>query len=338
APGAAAGTWAVQVGAFLDRDVARQTARKARALIPSVVGTGAIHVEPSRVRGGPIYQQARIVNLGREEAYRACTLLKQRNFRCMVVRLPAPVATPAAAATGRILGAPSPKPEILRDLSMRTMPPAAPTAAPPVVLAAAVEPSAQVAQAAGWGVQLGAFRQHDPALRVAADTAEAMPVSLPQGAVTVVERVHAGTTLYLARVHGLSRDQASASCADLKRRGLDCLVVPVTEMGDVDAAATPAVAAAETAAAVGRAGDWAIQVGAFPQQSSARSVAERARNALPETLSPGTIRIAPLDRRRGGTMYQARIVGIDQTSAQTACRLLSLQQFDCLVMRSAAAS
>ncbi|TVR98719.1 MAG: D-alanyl-D-alanine carboxypeptidase [Rhodospirillales bacterium] len=339
--GGGTGTWAIQVGAFLDRDSALRTAQRARAQIPSVVGTGAIHVEPSQVQNGPTYQQARIVNIGREEAHRACTLLKQRNFRCMVVRLPAPVATASPAAARRILGAPSPKPEILRDLSMGTG-----AATGPVHLETRPSsPAAMMSTAGGWGVQVGAFRERDPALRLAAAAARQIPATAPDGAVTVVERPMAGrNTLYLARIHGLSRDDASASCAELKRRGRDCLVVEVAETVDLDALARHVADVGDAVegdtvasmgdADAGRAGNWAIQVGAFPARTTARSVAERAQDVLPATLQPGTIRVDPLARRSGGTLYQARIVGIDRDSAQTACRLLSLQKFDCLVMRA----
>jgi D-alanyl-D-alanine carboxypeptidase len=80
-------------------------------------------------------------------------------------------------------------------------------------------------------------------------------------------------------------------------------------------------------------GGWGIQVGAFPAKRQARSVAQKAVRALPESLEPAEIKIAPLSTRTGRTVYRARLVGIEKSTAYQACRLLSLQRFKCMVLR-----
>jgi D-alanyl-D-alanine carboxypeptidase len=81
-----------------------------------------------------------------------------------------------------------------------------------------------VASHGGWGIQVGAYG--DPAAsslaiqRARAGAADLLLESQPT--ITMIQR---GTTLYRARLMGLSADVATAACARLEQYGLDCIAV-----------------------------------------------------------------------------------------------------------------
>lgn len=75
-----------------------------------------------------------------------------------------------------------------------------------------------------WGIQVGAFNSYEPALR-AANRASKRVASLVKTAQVVVDETAKGkTTLYRARLIGLSKKNAQAACKKLKAKAIDCLV------------------------------------------------------------------------------------------------------------------
>ncbi len=215
----AAGSWAVQVGAFIDRGSAAETAGKALAQVRGLNPGAFVHVERSqRSAKGPLYL-ARVVNTGREEAYRSCQVLKQKRFQCLVVRLSEPVSAPAARpVTAATMGAPVPRPraEVVS---------AGAGEAEIVVPAPAGEAGEADVGDGGWGVQVGAFRERQAAVRTAEATAADLP-ALNDGSVVIVRHVNSKRrAYYLARIHGLARTAAYGACAELEDRNRDCLVI-----------------------------------------------------------------------------------------------------------------
>jgi D-alanyl-D-alanine carboxypeptidase len=75
-----------------------------------------------------------------------------------------------------------------------------------------------------WGIQVGAFNSYEPALK-AANRASKKVASLVKTAQVVVDETAKGkTTLYRARLIGLSKKNAQAACKKLKAKAIDCLV------------------------------------------------------------------------------------------------------------------
>ena len=78
----------------------------------------------------------------------------------------------------------------------------------------------------------------------------------------------------------------------------------------------------------GATGGWGIQVGAFRAQDAAyRQVSEAARLAPQVNAAKVAIIRANVD---GDYLYRARLVGMSETDARTACGSLSRQGMTCV--------
>ena len=90
-----------------------------------------------------------------------------------------------------------------------------------------------VAQARGWGVQVGAFPARADAERAAAQAARGMG----QGAKARVDEANAGRgKVYRARVGNLTQTQAQNACAAMARRGAACLTLRPADLPEIAAA------------------------------------------------------------------------------------------------------
>jgi SLT domain-containing protein len=83
----------------------------------------------------------------------------------------------------------------------------------------------------------------------------------------------------------------------------------------------PATLVPPVAAPVARGGDWAIQVGAFPDPAHSQAVIAAARARAADLLASAQPAIIPV--QRGATLYRARLVGLSGASAEAACGRLS---------------
>jgi D-alanyl-D-alanine carboxypeptidase len=72
-----------------------------------------------------------------------------------------------------------------------------------------------------YGIQVGAYSQFKGAQRAASTAAQSLPKLLSDARIVIDPQKNAGTTLYRARVVGLSKSDAESACKQLK----DCLVV-----------------------------------------------------------------------------------------------------------------
>ncbi len=87
--------------------------------------------------------------------------------------------------------------------------------------------------------------------------------------------------------------------------------------------------AATTVASIGAGGGWAIQIGAFADQNAGMTALKSAHQKLPAALTSKTrYIIAPLQTNKG-VIYRARLSGLQQSEANSACKLL---QGACIVM------
>jgi D-alanyl-D-alanine carboxypeptidase len=80
--------------------------------------------------------------------------------------------------------------------------------------------------------------------------------------------------------------------------------------------------------------NWAIQVGAYSKQASARTAANKAMAKLRQIADSAEIAVVG----GGKALYRARIVGLTESSAQEACRLLKRGGTDCMAIHPSASS
>ncbi len=78
---------------------------------------------------------------------------------------------------------------------------------------------------------------------------------------------------------------------------------------------------------------WGIQVGAFKQLGQARVALAQAINKAPTVLENAEVVIVPVDSDVG-QFYRARILGMNSTRAQEACRVLHREQVPCIPLES----
>jgi hypothetical protein len=89
---------------------------------------------------------------------------------------------------------------------------------------------------------------------------------------------------------------------------------------------------ADTIAPSTRDNRWGVQVGAFTDPRQAQQAAESARNIARTQLYPAQTTIPAVTHPNGQVFYRARLVGITQPAADTACRTLSSHAWPCLAV------
>jgi D-alanyl-D-alanine carboxypeptidase len=80
-------------------------------------------------------------------------------------------------------------------------------------------------------------------------------------------------------------------------------------------------------------GSWGVQVGAYAKYSQAYKSARDAMRMAERYLGAGTIKVVPLQTRRGNTLYRARIHGLGKQTAYAACRALEKRSRDCMELK-----
>lgn len=103
-----------------------------------------------------------------------------------------------------------------------------------------------------------------------------------------------------------------------------------------DAAETPNTAEMGSAGAAAPKRVWGIQVGAYYRYRLAENAAVKAAERLPDLLGKTDV-FVPYIRGRRGRIYRARLVGLTEAGARSACRQLEALETDCLVVRADAA-
>lgn len=209
-------------------------AAKQRAAVGSSEPIKPIAVKTIKVRLAPhtasLAPAATMIPVGEESGPTAADLAK-----AALADAPKAVAVPAAAQ-------PALSPQQVAAATPAAIPmpaPAAmapPTAAPPVAAAPAAAAPARVAKNepppahkpqvhTGWIVQIGAYESESEA-RQHLDAAQSKVKSLLGRADRFTEPVVKGEkTLYRARFAGLEKDQAEATCKQLRRNDMACMTV-----------------------------------------------------------------------------------------------------------------
>ncbi|MBC8445519.1 MAG: D-alanyl-D-alanine carboxypeptidase [Rhodospirillaceae bacterium] len=89
--------WGIQVGAYKTTDPAYKIAQLAVEKAPDYLFEGHIRVVPlEKGERSPVYR-ARILGLTKQQAYKACRVLKRRNINCMELKMKQPLQQLAAA-------------------------------------------------------------------------------------------------------------------------------------------------------------------------------------------------------------------------------------------------
>ena len=102
----------------------------------------------------------------------------------------------------------------------------------------------------------------------------------------------------------------------------------------VASASAPAVASDTQGEAEGDGGTdvYAVQVGAFSQKKAARDVARGVQARMRDVLGSADVTVQRLVRHRR-TLYLARLAGLSEDDALTACATLKAKRQDCLVVK-----
>ena len=77
---------------------------------------------------------------------------------------------------------------------------------------------------------------------------------------------------------------------------------------------------------------WGVQVGAYYSYMPAKKAAESAAGRLPDLLSDASIAITNV-KGQNGKIYRARLLGMSEGLARTACQQLKALATDCLVVK-----
>ena len=77
---------------------------------------------------------------------------------------------------------------------------------------------------------------------------------------------------------------------------------------------------------------WGVQVGAYYSYAPAKKAAESAAVRLPDLLSNANVAITNITGQNG-KIYRARLLGMSESHARTACTQLKALQTDCLVVQ-----
>ncbi|MFO1189696.1 MAG: serine hydrolase [Alphaproteobacteria bacterium] len=96
------------------------------------------------------------------------------------------------------------------------------------------------------------------------------------------------------------------------------------------AQAPPASDSAASSGQTDRSG-WAVQVGAYAAQSQARQAAARAARQLPRHLGKARIVVESV-RTQEGLLHRARLVGLSEKDARSACAELARKKTPCIAM------
>ena len=99
-PPAANDVWGIQVGAFFKKKPAHSAALAASKRLPKLLRNGEVVVTPLQKSRNRIVYRARILGIGKRNAYRACRLLRAKRQHCMELRLPGSIEL-AENQTGR---------------------------------------------------------------------------------------------------------------------------------------------------------------------------------------------------------------------------------------------
>jgi D-alanyl-D-alanine carboxypeptidase len=122
----------------------------------------------------------------------------------------------------------------------------------------------------------------------------------------------------------------TASAGSLPARGFAAAHQPPVQASEPATAQTASISAAQKASP--RSG-WMIQIGAFPDENEARERLQSAQNIAKDILGQADAFTERVTKGRE-TLYRARFAGLDETSAEAACRHFKRNKIDCFTVKN----
>jgi len=95
----------------------------------------------------------------------------------------------------------------------------------------------------------------------------------------------------------------------------------------------PEPAVAQNAPPVAKRGGWVIQIGAFPDETEARERLQSAQSMAKSILAHADAFTERVTKGRE-TLYRARFAGLDEDSADAACRHFKRNKIDCFAVKN----
>ncbi|BCW89010.1 hypothetical protein sos41_21650 [Alphaproteobacteria bacterium SO-S41] len=86
------------------------------------------------------------------------------------------------------------------------------------------------------------------------------------------------------------------------------------------------------------AGDWGVQIGAYDTRRSASDELGRARKAAKKALAKADEAVMEVTNEKGRTFYRARFTDFSNAGAQSACKALKAEGFQCVTFSTSTAS
>lgn len=106
------------------------------------------------------------------------------------------------------------------------------------------------------------------------------------------------------------------------------------DIGGMLSLVSAAQAAAPAAEPLPANGSWSVQVGAFRVADQARNLASTAAGRLPQALTQAQVAVTEVETGNS-KLYRARLIGLQEAQARSACQSLAQQGMDCLVVSPA---
>ncbi|MFV3128142.1 D-alanyl-D-alanine carboxypeptidase [Niveispirillum sp. KHB5.9] len=128
-----------------------------------------------------------------------------------------------------------------------------------------------------------------------------------------------------------SKQPAKAKTRGKPAAPAETMVAAVSDSIIGTANAAPAVAMAASVPASRATGGWAIQVGAFNDKGQSQRAVNQATQKAGTLLDAATPHLMEVSTARG-TLYRARLTGLDEKTARRACAQLSKSGQNCLTL------
>lgn len=196
-----AGAWGIQVGAFREQQSASNAARTAYVNASEFVQRGKVAIVRYTDESQNPFYLARIHDLQKQQADQACRKLELAGTDCFQLQLGQELTQGLSVGQGSA--------EHVRASSAMPQ-----------------RPSGE------WGVQVGAYPQHDSAYTTAQRAVRMAPNSLNDGVIKVIP-TNGGRNrpLYRGRVLGIDKNQAEQACVQLRARRMACMVLRPDGLG-----------------------------------------------------------------------------------------------------------
>ena len=154
----------------------------------------------------------------------------------------------------------------------------------------------------------------------------------------VPHRLTAGISPPLINVAQAATIPTDESADDLNATTFDRSADDLSRRSFSPVVAKPAVPEPLMQASAPSQDDWSVQVGAFSNPSGAEAAIQQAKSLSGGVLDTGVTALSQITRGDGVVLYRAKLTGLSEATASTACHRLIEAQQPCIVVPAAAVS